>query len=83
MITQAEQEIHGLIQHRLGREKKVIAGLKQAMPCHTQTLVKVVYTDVDESLHAMAELSLLAHLIKLEADGLAICVDSQWSWKNK
>jgi glyoxylase-like metal-dependent hydrolase (beta-lactamase superfamily II) len=83
MITQAEQEINGLIQHRLGRENKVVVGLKQAMPCHTQALVKVVYTDVDESLHAMAELSLLAHLIKLEADGLAICVDSQWSWKNK
>ncbi len=82
IITEAEAEIKGLILHRLKREEKVIEGLKQVMPCDIKTLVRVVYTDVDESLYPMAELSLLSHLIKLEVEGQAKCIESQWSWLN-
>lgn len=80
MINDAQQEITSLIKHRLAREEKVIAGLKHAMPCDTKALVKVVYADVDESIHVIAELSLLSHLIKLESEKKAQCSDLQWSW---
>jgi Beta-lactamase associated winged helix domain len=44
-----------------------------------QALVVAVYDDVPPSLHPMAQRSLAAHLIKLEADGMAIA-DAQGCW---
>jgi glyoxylase-like metal-dependent hydrolase (beta-lactamase superfamily II) len=54
-----------LVNHRLQREQKVIDGLRQTGRAPLDELVKVVYDDVDTSLHKMAKLSLSAHLIKL------------------
>jgi glyoxylase-like metal-dependent hydrolase (beta-lactamase superfamily II) len=44
-----------------------------------QALVVAVYDDVPPHLHPMALRSLAAHLIKLEADGMAIA-DAQGCW---
>ena len=43
-------------------------------------LVKVVYDDVDTSLHKMAKLSLSAHLIKLRQENRAVhhAADDAW-----
>jgi len=41
-------------------------------------LVPFVYHEVDKKLHHLAERSLLAHLLKLEADGLASQSSSKW-----
>jgi hypothetical protein len=43
-------------------------------------LVKVVYDDVDTSLHKMAKLSLSAHLIKLNQENRALhhAADDAW-----
>ena len=81
IITDAKQEIEGLIKHRLQREKTVIAGLEKVMPCDTKTLVKIVYSGIDENLLPMAELSLLSHLIKLESEKKANCVNDLWSFE--
>jgi hypothetical protein len=63
--------IQTLIKHRLWREAKVLASLPRQHPEDLPTLVKRVYDDVSLQLHALAERSLLAHLLKLEADGRA------------
>ncbi|MDE2449462.1 MAG: MBL fold metallo-hydrolase [Gammaproteobacteria bacterium] len=63
--------IRGLIQHRLRREAKVLAALARQQPADLAVLVRRVYDDVSPQLHALAERSLLAHLLKLEADGRA------------
>ena len=72
--------VNWLVGHRLNREKKVVAGLKQLGTADTDALVKVVYDDVDESIHHMAKLSLTAHLIKLEQERRAgRNVDDEWT----
>lgn len=57
--------VEWLVNHRLQREAKVVAGLERTGETDLASLVKVVYDDVDDSLHEMAQLSLRAHLIKL------------------
>lgn len=64
--------VEWLVNHRLKREKKVIAGLRQIGRSNLDELVKVVYDDVDTSLHKMARLSLSAHLIKLNQENRAV-----------
>jgi hypothetical protein len=44
-------------------------------------LVTSVYDDVDPRLHPVAKGSLLAHLLKLEADGRAAHQDATWWMK--
>ncbi len=71
LITAPAEEVRGLIEHRLKRERKVLAGLEQLGRADTSALVKVVYDDVDSALHEWAKLSLWAHLIKLAAEARA------------
>lgn len=70
--------IQGLIRHRLRREAKVFASLPRENPADLPTLVKRVYNDVPSELHPLATRSLLAHLIKLEAESRAIRVADSW-----
>lgn len=69
LIGEPAKELEYLINHRLKREAKVadkLAGFDQAT---VEELVVPVYDDVDPSLHPVAQLSLLAHLLKLEKEG--------------
>lgn len=70
--------IDRLIEHRLGRERKVWDAVA-AHPGFTSTeLLPHVYADVDDRLHRLAERSLLAHLIKLREDGRARETNDAW-----
>ncbi len=60
--------VEWLVNHRLKREGKVLAGLGKLNSADLDALVAVVYDDVDISLHNMAKLSLHAHLIKLQQE---------------
>ena len=60
--------VEWLVNHRLQREAKVLKCLAGLQSASMDELVAVVYDDVDVSLHAMAKLSLQAHLIKLEVE---------------
>jgi glyoxylase-like metal-dependent hydrolase (beta-lactamase superfamily II) len=73
-----------LVKHRLKREQKVIAGLLTTGRAPLDELVRVVYDDVDTSLHKMAKLSLHAHLIKLQQEQRALhhASDDSWSLQN-
>ena len=68
LIDDPVAAVEWLVNHRLQRESKVIAGLVRLGASSVEDLVKVVYDDVDESLHGMAKLSLTAHLIKLQKE---------------
>jgi glyoxylase-like metal-dependent hydrolase (beta-lactamase superfamily II) len=78
VIAQAHDEIRGIIAHRLKRERKVVEVLGAQGPCRIGVLLPVVYDDVDPVLHPMAEKSLLAHLLKLSADGRAARREEDW-----
>jgi glyoxylase-like metal-dependent hydrolase (beta-lactamase superfamily II) len=69
-IDDPQTLLAGYVAHRLAREAQVVAALQTAgTPQTLDALVPVVYADIDPSMHGWAAKSLLAHLIKLEADG--------------
>lgn len=78
MINTPLQEINSIIAHRLGREQKVVQSLRQLTRAAIDELLEVVYNDVDPVMHPIAELSLLAHLLKLEEERKVACIDSKW-----
>lgn len=78
VITDSEAEIRRLVEHRLGRERKVAVALADRAPADLAALVTAVYDDVDPSLHPWARLSLEAHLIKLQREGRATRDGDLW-----
>jgi glyoxylase-like metal-dependent hydrolase (beta-lactamase superfamily II) len=81
VIEDAQAEVARLIVHRLQREAKVVERLRRAGRVTIDVLVGSVYDDVDPRLHPVAKGSLLAHLLKLEADGRAArdgAADTTW-----
>ena len=63
--------LRALVAHRLKREAKVVAALQALGSATMEQLLPKVYDDVPAALHPMARRSLLAHLLKLHADGTA------------
>lgn len=77
-IEDAQAEIVRILQHRLQREAKVVGRLAESGHSGIDALVVRVYDDVDPRLHPVAKSSLLAHLLKLEADGRVRYAAGQW-----
>jgi len=71
LVADPPTVLRGLVAHRLRREAKVAAALRALGPCGIDALLPAVYDDVPEALHAVARRSLLAHLLKLRAEGTA------------
>jgi len=78
LIHDPARAIDWIIEHRLGREAKVAAALRDNPGLTSMELVPHVYQDVDKKLYNWAERSLLAHLLKLAADGAATCTAERW-----
>ena len=68
-VANPHEKIDGYIAHRLEREQKILDSVRQGASTPKE-IVAQVYTDVSPKAHAMAERAVLAHLEKLEADGL-------------
>lgn len=78
LIDDPDRAIDWIIEHRLQREAKVLAALRANPKLTAGELVPHVYQDVSERLYGWAERSLLAHLLKLEEDGMASNADGRW-----
>ena len=78
IMENVNEALAWLIDHRLKRETKVTEKLKRRPNSSLATLVTHVYDDVSPSLHPLAQRSLLAHLLKLELEGLAIKNNDNW-----
>ena len=78
LIPRPQDAIRLLMRHRLHREAKVLSALRELGPAGLDTLVLRVYDDVPERMHPVAQRSLLAHLLKLDADGKAREADGRW-----
>ncbi|MES2918442.1 MAG: MBL fold metallo-hydrolase [Pseudomonadota bacterium] len=77
LIANAQALVQYTIHHRLAREAKVrgkLSGLAQTL----SDLVPHVYDDVSPALHAVAQYSLHAHLIKLRDEGLVLESAEGW-----
>jgi glyoxylase-like metal-dependent hydrolase (beta-lactamase superfamily II)/8-oxo-dGTP pyrophosphatase MutT (NUDIX family) len=79
LMAEPRQAMEKIIAHRLGREAKVVAALRDLQPASSEALLEQVYADVPAKLHAMAMRSLTAHLLKLRDDGVATEIGSAWS----
>lgn len=83
-IGGAVEKLDQYIEHRLGREARLIEILKEGETDFTQ-LLAYVYQDVPAVLRSgptggIAGLSLLSHLIKLEKERRVGRVEDQWTW---
>ncbi len=79
LVADPHGALRGLIRHRLRREAKVAAALQALGPCGIEPLLCAVYDDVPAALHPVAQRSLLAHLLKLQAQGAARAEGALWS----
>jgi glyoxylase-like metal-dependent hydrolase (beta-lactamase superfamily II) len=69
LIENPVETIDWYIAHRLEREAKVLAALREKGTAKIDDLVPVIYADVDEERHPIARHSTHAHLLKLAAEG--------------
>jgi glyoxylase-like metal-dependent hydrolase (beta-lactamase superfamily II)/8-oxo-dGTP pyrophosphatase MutT (NUDIX family) len=79
LIDQPHDVVNKTVAHRLQREAKVVAALRQIGRGDIDALLPVVYGDVPVRMHGVAARSLRAHLLKLHADGRATEAGGQWS----
>ncbi len=68
-IANPYAKIDEYISHRLDREQKILQAIHEGAST-AREIVARVYTDVHPKAHAMAERAVLAHLEKLQSDGL-------------
>ncbi len=68
-IGNAYAKIDEYISHRLQREQNILEAVREGA-ADPKEIVARVYTDVSSKAHAMAERAVMAHLEKLESDGL-------------
>jgi len=66
-------KLTGYINHRLSREQMILDAVREGATAPAE-IVAVAYTDVSPKAHSMAERAVIAHLEKLEADGLIVTV---------
>jgi glyoxylase-like metal-dependent hydrolase (beta-lactamase superfamily II)/8-oxo-dGTP pyrophosphatase MutT (NUDIX family) len=68
-IANPYEKLDEYISHRLDREERILAAVRDGASTPKEIVARV-YTDVSPKAHALAERAVLAHLEKLEADGL-------------
>lgn len=78
LLGHAHAVVDYLTTHRMAREHKVLAALDHHGPATLANLVLHAYDDVPAAIHGPASRSLLAHLLKLQRDGVAIVSDDRW-----
>jgi glyoxylase-like metal-dependent hydrolase (beta-lactamase superfamily II) len=68
-VASPRAKIDEYVEHRLMREREVLAAVR-AGDSTPEEIVARAYADVHPKMHALAARAVLAHLIKLEEDGL-------------
>ena len=79
LIDKTQEALERLLIHRLARENKVLNAVRAAGSASIEALLPVVYDDVQARLYPVASRSLLAHLIKLKAEGRVRELQDGWS----
>lgn len=64
-----------LLHHRQEREAAIVATLRDSGPQAVAAIVARLYVPLDPRLHGAAAASVTAHLLKLQAEGLAVAAD--------
>ena len=80
VLESPHQVAEWIINHRLAREEKVFAALKEVYRGTPDSLVEKVYDHLDPTHYTKAKASLLAHLIKLEEDKVITKEGEDFVW---
>jgi glyoxylase-like metal-dependent hydrolase (beta-lactamase superfamily II) len=78
VIEEPASIIDAYVLHRTQREKQVVTALGDGLDT-VEAIAARIYPDIDAALRPAAVDTVLAHLIKLEADGIAASGDRRWS----
>jgi glyoxylase-like metal-dependent hydrolase (beta-lactamase superfamily II) len=78
LMDKPQRAFDWIVQHRLKREAKVLAALRELGPATADELLLRVYDDVHARMHGVAMRSLMAHLAKLRDDGAARDEAGRW-----
>mgnify|MGYP006280556271 CR=1 FL=1 len=84
LVAHPHAVVRALIQHRLAREARVLKALQTVAVQGSSPLDDLLphaYADVPAGLHPVARRSLLAHLLKLQADGHAASDGERWVFR--
>jgi glyoxylase-like metal-dependent hydrolase (beta-lactamase superfamily II)/8-oxo-dGTP pyrophosphatase MutT (NUDIX family) len=73
--------IRKTLDHRREREEQLLAAL-DPKPQRVVDLVRAIYSDVEPTMHYLAERSLLSGLIKLEEEDRVVRTDEGWALRN-
>jgi glyoxylase-like metal-dependent hydrolase (beta-lactamase superfamily II) len=68
IVFRAADKLHEYIEHRAAREGQILACIAQR-PSTIMTIVTTVYADHPQEVYPLAARSVLAHLLKLQAEG--------------
>ncbi len=80
VIRNPKEKIREYIAHRELRERQVLEALGDgAGPLDAMAIVKKIYADYPEYLHAAAASSVRSHLKKLEREGRVVEHEKRWS----
>src|SRR3954468_11489535 len=80
VIEEPKARIDEYLQHRLGREKQIIAILRKH-PAKIREIVATLYVDTPEPLLDVAAKQVHAHLLKLKAEGKVVGTSAKSDWK--
>jgi glyoxylase-like metal-dependent hydrolase (beta-lactamase superfamily II) len=78
-VPDPQAHIRALLANRIRRERAIAAAVARA-PSDTHTLMDRLYSKLDPMLRRAAERNVLAHLIKMEAEGLVMREGALWHW---
>lgn len=79
LMDQPRLAFDRIVQHRLKRESKVVFVLRELGAATPLSLLAAVYDDVPARMHPVAMRSLLAHVIKLQDEGVVREEEGHWS----
>src|ERR1700722_1021103 len=69
--------VRGMLAHRRPREQAIVHKLTEG-PADTYTIMDALYSQLNPRLRRAAERNVLAHLLKMEADGKAVREGELW-----
>jgi glyoxylase-like metal-dependent hydrolase (beta-lactamase superfamily II) len=76
-VPDPHSHVRALLANRIRRERAIAAAVARS-PTDTYTLMDRLYAKLDPVLRRAAERNVLAHLIKMEADGLVAREEGLW-----
>jgi glyoxylase-like metal-dependent hydrolase (beta-lactamase superfamily II) len=78
-VPDPHRHVRVLLANRIRRERAIAAAVATS-PSDTHALMDRLYGKLDPMLRRAAERNVLAHLIKMEAEGLVAREDDVWRW---